>query len=487
MGLSAATRKRIKELLANAPEGTLCGSLEYVSQADRTRRCVIPVDMMASPSGMFTWCKPNTKPSDDVPMTGYDYWIRFEVRLKHWLSLRPMHLIITADDRKLVPVEKAETQEKRFKHSKITEPIYLTEQEELYGDVFTDWGIKAASYNKLRNEAGLFHPVPLPPSLCRGSSHLRKPLCRYFIQKVVTWIRANWTLFVQSGTQSIVFDYDGLKYTCIKYNKLRNNIVLCKRAFPKRFPIFGEADGKIVAWSEYYMMLYNTVMETTDSDLIGWSTGLAERYIALGCITRIHWVNQDKITGKLVVMDLIACIDYLLKSLHLRTPRDLLVWMIKGGTDFWPKDRCTYLFGIGDLLESIRHPDISQANSQITFDSYSLPQDSKHDGERNEMQKQELVSACKAIVLILSKLKYTSPCKIKNKPTTKEQYSWLSTRLMWHIGYWEADEGIANDIIRRKMSKQPLLHLSGEYPALLVPRRSSSITVPPIAVVPLIT
>jgi len=129
MGLSSEVNKRIKEILENAPPGTRSNSLEY-SEHDLKRERVIVTDMMASPNGVFTWSKPNSDPKLDLPMTGLDYWEKFKTFILTRMSMKPRFLVITVDDRKIVPREKEPTQKKRLEYYKVKDNIRIEEDEE---------------------------------------------------------------------------------------------------------------------------------------------------------------------------------------------------------------------------------------------------------------------------------------------------------------------------------------------------------------------
>lgn len=211
MGLSSEVQKHIKEVLKNAPPGTRSNELVY-SESDSKRQHVIITDMMASPNGVFTWTKPNTDPKLDLPMTGLDYWEKFKTFMLTRMGMKPRYFVITVDDRKIVPTEKEPTQINRQKYSKVEEPVRLEDEVESKAMLFYDQGFVFPG--------GRSTPEPIPPSLCRGSSHLRKPLARYLLHKLESWLRENLATCTSFWGTSLIFDYDGHRFLMLEFDRV---------------------------------------------------------------------------------------------------------------------------------------------------------------------------------------------------------------------------------------------------------------------------
>ena len=458
MGLSSEVNKHIKEVLKDAPPGTRSNSLEY-SEQESKRQKVIITDMMASPNGVFTWFKPNTDPSLDLPMTGLDYWEKFKTFMLTRMAMKPRYLVITVDDRHIVPIEKEPTQANRLKYSKVKEPIRLDEEAESKGLLFYDHG--------LMYPGGRLSPEPISPSLCRGSSHLRKPLARYLLHKLETWLRENFATCTSFWCTSLIFDYDGSKFLMLEFDKTLG-VKVTWHNFVKGFPVYGEADGKVVAWANFFMDQYNIQIETIDSDIMGWKPQLVKVHNEKKYDTCIHWITKGRERGELVFTELRMSTDYLKRSLQFTTNRDLLVWMIVMGTDFWKKNELTNGFGMMDIVKAIRRTECSRSISLITYNSVDIPFGEER--EKSQVYINEIRHCKNTLIFLLEGLSYPAmpkkpkknkdgttewviPPKLKNKPNDSKLEE-LARRLWWHIGYWEMNWGISLDIIKRCQEKR---------------------------------
>lgn len=440
MGLSTDVNKHDKEVLKNAPPGTRTNSLEYTEQ-ELKREHVIITDMMASPNGVFTWSKPDTKPSDDVPMTGLDYWEQFKKFMLTRMGMKPRYMAICVDDRKYVPVEKEKTQLNRQKYSKVENPIKLDEEEEISGSLFCDRGFKCQTGGH-----GRLTPEPIPPSLCRGSSHLRKPLARYLLGKLEAYLRDNLSTCTSFWGTSLIFDYDGFQFVLIEFDQT-TGIKVSWHDYVKGFPVYGEADGKVVAWANFFMDKYNIQIETTDTDIKGWATELARIHKEKKYTTSIHWITKDIPTKKLVITELRMSTEYLRKSMGFETNRHLLVWMIVMKTDYWDKSDLTDGFGKMDIAKAIREPRCSNLIPKISYKSLDSPSllTAK---EASTLHYNELLIVKSMLVALLAGLKYTLGSeRMKNKPDDNKLNE-LAKRMWWHIGYWEMNMGISLEIIK---------------------------------------
>lgn len=476
MGVHGDVNKRCKEIGENAPDGTVVLNKNVFYTPEQVRSAngiVVAEDIMASPNGPYTWCKLGTDPKADVPMLGIDYWLKFLRFITTRIEMKPRHIVLCADDRKYTPIEKIPTQEKRQESNKVEKRLTLSPHDEAHKNhIFTDDGICHPEHST-QDAMGNWEYVALAPSICRSSSHLRKPLIRYFIKKLEHWIRENYALFA-SSVQTIDFDYDGNQYLSFQHHTPGSTSIMEWKPLPFGHVVYGEGDGKIIQWADYYMDQYHIQLATVDTDLVSWSTGLVHRHRLMGFKTCIHWINvvkTEKDKGKIIIIELNKYITYLIAAFKLHSYRDLLVWtIIAGGTDYWDKNWLTKHFGSDEILKSLVQLVVSIALSLITFESWSIEYPAEYQKQKDQVFEKEIDTTVLAIQCIIDHLEYPEmkkppkkvtektkpikiPAKLQHKPTNELVIRTLAVRLWWHIGYCEMNNGIATKILHDRYQK----------------------------------
>lgn len=458
MGQGSENNKRNKELISNAPPGTVDYKTQKIiydptNTNNNNNQHITIIDKLASPAGMFTWYKPNTSPKEDLPMTGYELWMKFLTYMKTRMEMKPTRIIVTVDDRWWTPVEKFPTQEDRQSSTKIKiEPLKLSQEQEdnVDSQLFYDGGIVHPDHSS-QDGSGNYIPTPIRPSLLRGSSHLRKVLTRFFIKRFIQWISENTLFMLHNSIQGIDFDFHGRTYTSLDLDHNHHTLAIKQKELPQGHILYGESDAKIVQWADYYMDQYHIQIETIDTDIVTWACKLYHRHKEAGFQSRIHWITIDRSNGptkgKVVITELCSYIDYLIKAHGFKHYRQLSVWCgFCGGTDYNDKKWLTNYFNVIDINKSIKSQEVHHALLRIRHDSLLLLASNKTN-ERVNQYKEEQKHAIALVHAIINNLSYNNANQKKYKPTDPKKIAFIAKRLWWHLGYIEMHQGMAMKIL----------------------------------------